>query len=380
MKRRSASIVFAASAAAAAAAALLVPPWRAAATGTARRVFERGSARAESVAARAPADSGGTVPARTAPLPVAGVVAHPAPFVLTVSGTGRAEAVQRAQLASRVGERVTAVHVREGEAVASGAVLVELDRRPFELALREAEARLAAARMDLAALAFDDTAATDEKRARMAARTGVTAAEQGVERARLDLDATHIVAPFAGEIVAVDIAVGERAQPERTLVTLVDRSRIRVPAEILEASFARLSPAATATVVVPALGGARFTGRVAALAPELDANRGTGIAWIEIANPGATLRPGLYCEVEIAAAQFESRLAVPRAAVLERSRRLLVFVARGGRAEWAYVETGLETDARVEITSGIAAGDTVLVDGHLTLAHGAPVRVALGAP
>ena len=70
-------------------------------------------------------------------------------------------------------------------------------------------------------------------------------------------------------------------------------------------------------------------------------------------------------------------MAVPRPAVLERSRRLLVFVARGGRAEWSYVETGLESDGEIEITSGVAPGDTILVDGHLTLAHGAPVRVTL---
>ena len=323
------------------------------------------------------ADTLAAVAPRSTPLPVAGIVVQPSPFVLTVAATGRAEAVQRAALASRVGERVHAVHVREGQAVHRGDVLVELDPRPFELASIEAEARLATARMDLAALALDDTTASEEKRARMAARTGVTAALQSVARARLDLEATRIVAPFDGEIVAVEVAVGERAQPERTLLTLVDRSRIRVPAEVLEASFARLSPAATATVTVPALGGAQFRGRVTALSPELDAARGTGIAWIEITNAGGALRPGLYCEVEIAAARFDARLAVPRAAVLERSRRLLVFVARNGRADWAYVDTGLETDDHIEITSGIAAGDTVLVDGHLTLAHGAPIRVAL---
>ena len=61
--------------------------------------------------------------------------------------------------------------------------------------------------------------------------------------------------------------------------------------------------------------------------------------------------------------------------VLERDEKLLVFRAAGGRAEWQYVETGLESTDLVEITSGVAPGDTVLVEGHLTLAHGAPVKV-----
>jgi RND family efflux transporter MFP subunit len=379
MKRSSALLIVLVLGAAIAIAAALPAARRALAAAAASERPHRGEVQSSAVAAAASDTAAAAAAAsRSAPLPVAGVVVEPAPFVLTVSATGRAEAVARAALASRVGERVHAVHVREGQAVRRGDVLVELDRRPFELALLEAEAQLAAARLDFSALALDDTTASEEKRARMAARTGVTAALQRVARAELDLEATRIIAPFSGEIASVEVAEGERAQPERTLVTLVDRSRIRVPAEVLEASFARLSPGAAATVTAPALDGARFTGRVTALAPELDAARGTGIAWIEIDNPSGALRPGLYCEVEIAAARFAGRLAVPRAAVLERSRRLLVFVARRGRAEWAYVETGLETDAHVEITSGIASGDTVLVDGHLTLAHGAPVRVALG--
>ena len=72
-----------------------------------------------------------------------------------------------------------------------------------------------------------------------------------------------------------------------------------------------------------------------------------------------------------------SRLAVPRSALLERDRRLLVFLARGGHARWSYVQTGMESEKLIEITAGIAPGDTVLVGGHLTLAHGAPVRLRL---
>ncbi len=347
-----------------------------------------GGAAPESAEARVTAESRGQAPdssptsnnpdaPRAASLAVAGVVVQSEPFVLTARATGRAEALQRAQLACRVGECVTAVHVHEGQRVRRGELLVELDPRSFEMALREAEARLASARIDFSALAFNDSVASLEKRDRMAARTGVTEAEQRVARAQMDLDATRITAPFDGEIVSRAVNVGERAQPERPLVTLVDRSRIRVPAEVLEASFAHLSPGAKASVRFPALGGTRFEGRITALAPELDTARGTGIAYVEIANNEGRIKPGMYCEVEIEAARFDSRLAVPRAAVLERSRRLLVFVARHGRAEWAYVDTGLETDDRIEITSGIAPGDTVLVDGHLTLAHGAPVSVSL---
>jgi multidrug efflux pump subunit AcrA (membrane-fusion protein) len=85
----------------------------------------------------------------------------------------------------------------------------------------------------------------------------------------------------------------------------------------------------------------------------------------------------MYADVAIEGAQIADRLVVPRRAVLERDRKLLVFRASKGRAEWQYVTTGLESDEAIEITSGLSPGDTVLVGGHLTLAHGAPVTVTI---
>jgi RND family efflux transporter MFP subunit len=367
-------------------AASLLPPLRRAVVRAASAVARSADReRAANPTNDAPQGDASTTPAARdtaaapalAPLPVAGVRVERAPFVLAVRGTGRAEAMRRVALASRVGERVLEVRVREGARVAAGDTLVVLDARPFVIALKEAEARLVAVRMDLAALLFADSSVSSDKRARAADRTGVTEAEQRVERARLDLENTVITAPFAGDIADVACEAGERVQAERPLVTLVDRDRIRVPIEVLESSFGSLTPGAAASLRFAALSGEVFHGIVTALAPELAAERGTGIAFVELQNRGGRIRPGMYAEADLAAQRFEDRISVPRAAVLERGRRLLVFIARDGRAEWSYVEIGLESEHAVEITSGVAPGDVVLVDGHLTLAHGAPVRVTL---
>ncbi|MCA9726719.1 MAG: efflux RND transporter periplasmic adaptor subunit [Candidatus Eisenbacteria bacterium] len=318
-------------------------------------------------------DSGAA--ARVAPLPVGGVVVHEGPLVLAVHGTGRAVAVQRAALSSRVGERVRTVAVKPGQSVAKGDVLVELDPVPFELALREAEAARGRAELEFQAQVFADPDDSAQRHSRVADRVGLTEAEQRVERARLDLEGAVLRAPFSGEVVSVEVAPGERVQAGSPLVTLVSSDPIRLPVEVLEADFGRLRPGASADVRFPALAGEAFTGRIAALGPEIDPSRGTGVAYLELANPGGRIRPGMYAEVALAAGLLEHRIAVPREAVLERDHRTLVFRVRDGRAEWSYVETGVETDDEVEVLSGVADGDTVLVSGHLTLAHGAPVRV-----
>ncbi|UCE02990.1 MAG: efflux RND transporter periplasmic adaptor subunit [Candidatus Latescibacterota bacterium] len=310
-------------------------------------------------------------------LPVSGVVVEREPFVLSVQGTGRTQSLRRAQLSLRVAERVATVHVRAGDFVRTGQPLVELDRRPFEIALEEALARVANAEIDFEMQLFGDEDVPEEKRAKVAHRSGLTEARQQLERAQLDLDGTILRAPFDGAVAEVLVTPGERLQSNQSLVTVVDLDRLRLPVEVLENDFGRLEPGASASIRLPALPDLDVRGEIVSLAPELDTERGTGIAYIEIDNPDGRIKPGMYAEVRIDAEVLDDRIAVPREAVLERDRRLLVFRAHDGRAEWTYVETGVETDEGIEIRSGLAPGDTVLVDGHLTLAHGAPLKVRL---
>jgi RND family efflux transporter MFP subunit len=258
--------------------------------------------------------------------------------------------------------------------VEEGDLLVALDDRPYQLTLAEAEARRSNAEVDTRVRLLGTDAGTD-RRALTAHRSGLTEAEQAVLRAELDLASTHVLAPFAAAVSRVTTALGANVQATEPLVTLVDVGTVRVPAEVLERDFGRVRPGAPATVDFVAFPGERFAGEVRAVSPECDPATGTGLAYIDIPNPEGRIRPGMYAQVVIEAARVPERLSVPRAAILERERRLLVFKAVNGRAEWQYVETGLESANRVEITQGLAPGDTVLVDGHLTLAHGAPISV-----
>jgi membrane fusion protein (multidrug efflux system) len=313
----------------------------------------------------------------TAPLPVTGVVVERAPFVLTMRATGRAEAVRRAELALPVAGRIDSVSVRAGDRVAAGRPLVAVDPRPFGIARDEARARVSNAETDFRIRLFADSALTDERRLRVEHQSGLTEARAQLSRAELDLEGTTLVAPFAGEVAEVGAVVGALARREEPVITLVALDPIRIRTDVLESDFGRLDTGAAVVVTFPAFGEEAFRGTVDALGPEIDPERGTGVAWVSLPNPGGRIKPGMFADVAIAGSVHEGRLSVPRPALLERDRRLLVFKASGGRAEWQYVTTGLETRERIEIVDGLAPGDTVLVDGHLTLAHAAPVKVTL---
>jgi hypothetical protein len=122
--------------------------------------------------------------------------------------------------------------------------------------------------------------------------------------------------------------------------------------------------------------------------PVVDPLSHVGRATVRLRNPGARILPGMHANVHIAGRLFEDRVSVPKEAIVERSRREVVFVfepdsegSDTGRAKWRYVTTGLENEDAVEIvpsedTDMVAEGEIVLVGGHTTLTHDAMVRLA----
>jgi multidrug efflux pump subunit AcrA (membrane-fusion protein) len=123
------------------------------------------------------------------------------------------------------------------------------------------------------------------------------------------------------------------------------------------------------------------TGRIAAILPIVDSATRAGRAVIRIPGTGV-LRHGMYADVRLEANRLEDRTIVPFRAVIERDGRPLVFVAKDGRAQWVYINPGRHNGAEYEVLPDSAtglipvkAGDEVLVEGHLTLTHDAPIHV-----
>jgi len=115
--------------------------------------------------------------------------------------------------------------------------------------------------------------------------------------------------------------------------------------------------------------------------PLVDSATRAGRALIMVHGNGI-LRPGMYADVRLEATRLTGRIVVPARAVIERDNRPLVFVVRDGRAQWTYIQpgrtNGLETEVLPDSATGqipLNVGDVVLVEGHLTLTHDAPVRV-----
>jgi multidrug efflux pump subunit AcrA (membrane-fusion protein) len=342
-------------------------------------------------------------------------------LVLPVFADGVLRTPRSVEVRTKVGGELAAVLVEDGDRVRAGQLLVRIDQRQYALALDESRSRHFQALSQIAAeaetLKTNGEALSDfESRRRelenerrrgdldrdtyqdrlldlelgalrrgafrqevLEQRTGLAEARVAEERARLDLENTEIRAPFAGIVQGVAVVPGEVVSIGSPLCSIYDNDRLEAAVNVLETDLGDLEEGRPALAMIPAT---RDTvrARVDVISPRLDETSRTCEVLIRFASPSARLRPGMFVRAEIAGWIHPERLVVPREAVLWRDDRALVFKAVQDRAQWLYVDTGLENDEWIEILrvhSGgtLAPGDRVVVSDHLTLAHEAKIRV-----
>lgn len=325
-------------------------------------------------------------------IPVEGAKVVRDTLVISVSAAAQAAAERDSRILSQVAGRVVDVTVRDNDRVVPGRLLVAIDTTEYALGLARAEANLARTQATFRELTlFDDQIADTAvrgERARVArAKSGLAEAEVAVREADLQLQRTQVTAPFGGRAASVKVMTGQTVRVGDELVTVVDLNPIRVDVQVLESEVGLLVAGRRAVVVFAAFPGEEFIGRIETINPLVERDTRTANVTVTIPNPEGRILPGMYARVALEARKFPNRILVPRAAVLERDRRTMLFVFQGdgegattGLAKWRYVTTGLANDSLVEIvanpeTEMVQPGEIVLTDGHYTLIHDARVRL-----
>lgn len=321
------------------------------------------------------------------PQPVSGAEAVEDTLWITVTAAGEAAAYQEAKLTARVKGVVLAVPVHENQAVRRAQRLLQIDTTEYALAVAKVEADFIERQAEFQRMILLDDELDPEVRAQREelarSSSGLNQAEVAVKVAELDLAHTGVRAPFGGRIADLMVVVGEWVSPGDELMTVVDLSPIKVEVQVLEAELGYLVEGRSATVSFAAFPGEEFRGRIETINPRVDSENRTGRVTVVLDNPDGRIKPGMYAQVTIDAQAFADRLLIPRAALLERDGRPMVFVYEpgdgSGRAKWRYVTPGRENEDWVELVQGdediVRPGEVVLVDGHHYLAHDASVRL-----
>lgn len=192
------------------------------------------------------------------------------------------------------------------------------------------------------------------------------------------LRAMPIYSPASGHVVEKSVVHGSSVAVGQTVYRIADLSRVWVEAEVYEADLARVRKGQKARVTLSYLPGRSFAGEVTFVSPVLDASTRTGRVRLELPNDDLTLKPNMYAEVTLLGDGADA-LQIPREAVLYTGRRRLVFVdLGGGRVKPQEVTVGRESGSRVEVLSGLEAGDVVVTSGNFLLAAESRLKNATG--
>jgi RND family efflux transporter MFP subunit len=311
---------------------------------------------------------------------------------LTASAT--LEARRESRIGTEVQGRILRVHVDDGDRVAAGDPLFEIDPEPYQMALRQAEARLDLMRAQRA------QGESDLARARSLRERGVVAvqaieqletqlavaranerqADEAVALARHQLSRTRVVAPWAGSVAARLVDEGSTAlvQPQTIVLVLQESGALEARAAIPESQLALLRVGDPAKLHVEGIAGPIET-TISAVGDAIDPATRTYSIRMPVANEDHALKAGVFAMVEIEPRPKADVLVVPRAAVRSEDGRTRVFTVRDGRATPVSVVLGLVGEAEAEVLEGLEAGTPVIVgEAAGQIAPGMRVRVVGG--
>jgi RND family efflux transporter MFP subunit len=309
--------------------------------------------------------------------------------------TGTLEAWQKITITPDVGGKIARIYVNEGDRVAKGQLLAEMDVEAIQLQLQQAQAAMAVAQanftnaktnLDRMDRLFQEKAVSDQQYEQVklgydAAKAQLEQAQAAVNLARHSLDVSIMKAPFNGIIASKNADVGDVINPMMGsfspgsgggVLTLVDFSRIKIRIDVTGSDITRISKGQAAILRVPTLPGQEFKGTINVVNQAADpATKKFGVE-VAVANPDLALRPGTFGEIVIEVHTHEDALVIPQKAVLENK---YVFIAQGGKAVKKEITLGLQNTTMVEVASGVIEGDLVIAEGNFGLEDGSTLEI-----
>ncbi len=359
-------------------------------------------------------------------------------LVQTVVASGRVISPQRVTVALQASGRVLRVAVAEGQTVERGQLLIELDNSDARASLAQARAATAQAQArvrqlrelsqpvaaqalaqaqatalqarkalarnrDLVAQGFISQAALDDAqravdvadsqvasaRAQAASNTpsgsdaalaqaALAQAMAGQQLASVKLAQGQVLAPSAGVLISRDVEVGDIVQPGEALMVLAAAGQTQVLVQIDEKNLSKIALGQKALGSADAFPSQRFDAVVSFINPGVDAARGSVEVKLNVTQPPAYLRQDMTVSIDIETARRTATVVIPTSSLEDAAtEQPWVLVVRDKRVVKQFVTLGLRGDTRVEVLTGITAGEGVVPASKTGVKAGQRVRATV---
>jgi len=333
----------------------------------------------------------------------------------TVSGSGYIQPELDVEISARISAEIIRIHVKEGEQVKKGQLLVDLDSQRYEAIVEQAESGVMSARASLKKANADYSRMQSLFQQKLASQADLDAAEAemmlrestlqqaqaGLREAKDNLAKTRLLAPISGTVTQLnkeegEIAVGSEFQAD-PIMTVSDLSRMEVLSEIDENDVVLVSIGDKTKIEVDAIPDTFFTGQVSEIA-HTATTRGRGTqeqvtnfeVKIFVTDDVKNLRPGMSSTVDINTQTNKDILFIPIQCVTVRDVKAdstsekaenenhndkeddkteVVFVVKDGKAVMTPVDTGISDDTSIEITGGLEEGQEVISGSYKAISR-----------
>ncbi len=307
--------------------------------------------------------------------------------------TGNLNPIETVDVRARLEGDIVRVLAREGQRVSQGELLAQYESSEQESARRSAEARAVSARAELSTAEWNlqqseelfKAGAVAERDLRAAQNTvastkaQLAAAESEVRSSAMSASDTRIVAPLTGTVATRSVEVGEHVARGATLFTVVRSDVLELAASVPERNTAGLVPGQT---VKFSAGGRDFQGRVARISPTIDPSTRSVSVYIQIPNDGGRLKGGTFATGRVIGRTLSEALVIPSSAVKQTGEGTpFVYRLEGTTLAQVGVQLGIVDEAAgvVQVVSGLAEGDRIIIGNVGSLGRGMQVQV-VGAP
>lgn len=295
------------------------------------------------------------------------------PLQFFIESRGVVEPLQRIQITPRIGGFVEEHSIVEGRFVEEGDVLLKLDDEEWVNQERSAYNEYQQAKNEFeieSRLRNESGNASDDQQNLLRITTGLAEAELAWERAKLNVSYATLIAPFSGRISAKQVVSrGAYVSAGSELGSLIDAATVHIRFDVLESEIDNLDEGMLVELNGP--GGTEYEGEIIAISPEVDPETKTGQVLVEVENNSYDLKTGMTVDGRVFVRSQQSKVRMPREALLERDGRTLVFrLLNNEEVEWIYVKPVAMNSEWVLIDHPeIEPGDTLAVDQHFSISH-----------
>ena len=308
------------------------------------------------------------------PMMVNGIVVISQSIEDNIYASGTLVANEEVEIRNEISGRITAILFKEGTKVRKGDLLLTIYDSDLMAQLKKLQ------------LQKDVAQKTEERQKDLLAVNGISKQDYELSLNQLltinadidliesNLSKTQIRSPFDGIIGLKTISTGAFLPINTLIAAILEVQPIKLEFTLPEKYRSMISDSTRVNFTTESSEGI-FEGAIYAIEPKIDLQTRSVFIRALCPNKNFKLYPGAFAHVEIPLKKIENAILIPTQALIPELKSQKVFIAKNGKAEKIDVQTGIRNDSSIQITSGIAEGDTVLITGIMQMRQGMPLMV-----